>query len=1435
MNSSAQRNLYTPMEHHNSNRPADGGSFTVCVDTPSAPFRSPWLDRYSIRSLTQFLLLTFAMFACVSRTCWTANGSCPATPVPEQTNLDTPFSDGLVVYFDASQINATKNSSENSKPKSDNGQVAGKPIQQWSSLASGGLVAVAPESSKQPKLLPVGDGWVVRFDGEDDVLRVSDTQLELTEATIFVVAAPHSNAGEFRGLFAANAANQRDYQSGFTIDLGPGPTSTFDQLNVEGRGFGGAASLRKASSKFGELKILEVNIDPKAGQVNLKVDGKSEGTREFKQQSISLKQLTLGARFYTNGPGEQIVRGTFQGDLAAVLVFNKMLSDQDAILVRKFLQQKYLSLNEPLKATLPKQMVEGVPLVKVENPPLIQMLLPGFEVRELPLSLTNINNVRYRRDGKLVTLGYNGDIHLLSDTDGDGVEDSAKLFWKNSGSIRGPIGMVLTPPNYPHGQGVILPSKGKVSMIVDRDGDDQGDEELIVAQGWKEIAQNVDAVGLAMDASGNLYFGLGTANYANAYLIDQNGQAAYDINSDRGTVQKVSADWSKRETVCTGIRFPIAFEFNAQGDLFCTEQEGATWLPNGNPLDELLHIPLDGRAPKANPIGKRHFGFPPRHPVHNPSVIDEPSVFDYGPQHQSTCGMVFNQSVNGGPVFGPPSWQGDAIVCGESRGKIWRTKLLKSNAGYIAESQLIACLQMLTVDACVSPRGDLIVACHSGPPDWGTGPTGIGKLFRVHMSQAATPRPIAAWIAGPSEFQIAFDQPLDVAKIRGLASRAVVQFGLHVRAGDRFENLVPPYAVVRQQQMQPRFNLPVHSVALSPDGRTLTLNTDQITQNVHHSITLQIGEDQLDIDARANGVQASWTAKGADRPTWQGYLPHLDLTVSQQLLEHSAFHAALWPLLQQAGKLKLEAKVDARSMLRPAVQAGAKIDYAWPDEQVALHFQAANLNLVDKSAKLPMEGVNRQTKVQLDNSSDWIDLSIEITTQSAEPAKLSVAFSTAEDETQRPLSLNRFLQPWAPTLQNPDKTKSTNSIESIPELAGGSWGQGRRLFHDDRTLCAKCHAIGGEGAKIGPDLGNLVHRDYASVLRDILEPSRMINPDYLSQSVLTKDGRALSGVISSEGDQIIVADAKGNLERVARGEIEQMKSLTTSVMPQELLARLSDPERRDLLTYLLTPAPTMPLDSPLPAPPIRSRAEVATALQGSQPLPSPLKKLNIVLIDGVKDHGPGEHDYPAWQRAWAELIRSAPEVQVSTVREFPSDEQMASADILIFFQKGSFSFQRSVQMDKFLQRGGGAVFIHWAVNGEDRVQEFAKRIGLASWGGRIKYRHGPLSLDVVNKQHPIMRNIGHLDLYDESYWKLTGDLQDVTVLATSTEDGEVTPQVWIRDHNPGRVFVSIPGHYNWTFDDPLFRILLLRGIAWTANEPLDRFNELVTPGARMTR
>ena len=82
---------------------------------------------------------------------------------------------------------------------------------------------------------------------------------------------------------------------------------------------------------------------------------------------------------------------------------------------------------------------------------------------------------------------------------------------------------------------------------------------------------------------------------------------------------------------------------------------------------------------------------------------------------------------------------------------------------------------------------------------------------------------------------------------------------------------------------------------------------------------------------------------------------------------------------------------------------------------------------------------------------------------------------------------------------------------------------------------------------------------------------------------------------------------------------------------------------------------------------------------------------------------------------------------------------------------------------------------------------------------------------------------------------MAGTLVKERVLGTAVEEGRPTPQLWSLERGRGRVFVSIPGHYSWTFDDPLFRVLLLRAIAWTAKEPVDRFNDLVWPGAEVAR
>jgi putative heme-binding domain-containing protein len=1335
--------------------------------------------------------------------------------------------EGLEVWLDATRQNTARRTLK--LPEIQSGHV----LDTWLDASGKGRQVSQKDAASQP-VFHSADGYsALRFDGTHRSLGRSGIDASYRALTIFVVATPFSNGGDFRGFLALNQTGSNDYVSGLTIDQGWAGSTRFESLNVEGAGFGGAVNLLTAGGEFGTVQRLCVTSAVGAGGTQLYVNGKPAGRRDRTESTLRMDQLTVGARFYTNG-GPPQVRGFLDGDIAEVLVYDRVLSDAERAAVEQYLVAKH---GNQRKIAIPRPVGAGKPLVTVANPPPVQMLVPGFTVRQLPVDLTNTNNIEYRADGKLVALAYDGNVYLLSDTDGDGLEDKVEVFWDNKGRLRAPIGMALTPPNYKHGNGVFVASKGKCSLIVDSKGGDHADREIIVANGWQELPHGVDALGVALDPrDGSVYFGLGAADFTNPYLTGADGKARYSLRSERGTILRVSPDFKSREIVCTGVRFSVGLRFNAAGELFCTDQEGATWLANGNPFDELLHIEKG-----------RHYGFPPRHPRHLPSVIDEPSVFDYGPQHQSTCGLVFNEPVNGGPIFGPSGWRSDALITGYSRGKLYRTKLVKTTAGYVAQNQLIAALNMLAVDACVSPKGDLVVAVHGGGPDWGNGPTGKGRLYKLSYTGKDLAQPVLTWPQTPREVRVAFDRPLEPEQLRSLTGKTVIEYGKYVSAGDRFELHRPGYQAVQDQLRTPRLELPVLGVQVTKDWRTLIVQTAPHPEAANYALTLpglgrplttdakkgqlpQVPESDLRYDLC--GVEASWHPKsGAE--DWRGWLPHLDLDVSHKLTAASASHEDLWRLLQQPGTLTLRTKLNLWDMLRPAVQPGSKIDYQWPAEEVTVVLRSSSAIDVKHAGKpVPptsdKEG-RRVVQVAIRPIADS-PVPFEITLPTGgEIPELSVSYFTNEDARPRALPLHRFLLPWAAL-----KKDIVVAEREIPELHGGNWERGRRVFFSEPAACFKCHSVGGEGGTIGPDLSNLPQRDYASVLRDIAEPSYAINPDYIAQVITLNDGRVLTGALRTEGDHLHIGDAQGKVTTLRRDQVESMQTSPVSIMPEGLPKQLGPEKMRDLLTYLLTEPPRMPDYGAGTPPPPRLLREVQAVLTGAPEPPKKVRPIHVVLVAGKKDHGPGEHDYPAWLKVWPKLLMMADQVTMSTAIDWPSAADLKTADVMVFYQQGKWTPDRARDIDAYLARGGGLVYLHYAVDGGADAPGFAQRIGLAWRGGQSKFRHGPLDLGFeTGRRHPIGRNFDKVHLEDESYWNLVGDPSKINVLAGGVEEGLSQPLFWTLEPAKGRVFVSIPGHYAWTFDDPLFRVLLLRGIAWTAREPVDRFNCLATPGARV--
>ncbi|HVR75027.1 MAG TPA: hypothetical protein VMT52_11870, partial [Planctomycetota bacterium] len=822
-----------------------------------------------------------------------------STAVEPWTDPALPVKDGLELWLDASRMPAAAAAFSGTAPR------PAAPLDAWHIDAwhdgSGHARHAAqtawtsrPIYSRDPGQVHAAPA-LVRFDGTNDFLSLEVPGLVFDDVTIIIAAAPRSNPGGHRGLLAFSEPGKNDHSSGLNIDLGDRATDALERINVEGKGFPGAADLLAGTHNLGTLHVFTVTSSSREGSTRLRVDGKAEGNRPRAGGTLGAGRVTIGARSYNITGAPEGPTGFLSADIAEILVFSRVLAESEISSLERYLESKHAG----------GTVAGGAPEAEI-----LRFLVPGFLVKELPVSLTNVNDLLYLPDGRLLLLTYDGRVLVLEDTDRDGLEESVQPFWAGA-AFQSPIAMLWS------GESLYVTSHGKVSSLRDTNGDGRLDREEIVLEGWVPpdvyTGLGVDALGAAMDRLGNLYVALGCADFTNPYLL-RDGKARYDIRSERGTILKLSSLTREREIVSTGLRFPVSLAFNRRGDLFATDQEGETWCPGGNVLDELNHI-----------VPGRYYGFPPRHEKHLPDVHDEPPVVAFGPQHQSTCGLLFNEEREGFLAFGPPFWEGDAFVAGFSRGKLWRVPLARTPAGYVGRSTLVASASRLLLDMAISPAGDMVIACHGGAPDWGTGPSGEGKLFKAAYSGLAAPQPVVAWAAGPLEARVAFDRPLADVPLEEAAGQGIL-FGENVRAGDRFEVHRPGYAAVEAQLASPTGVLAVRAVSLSEDRRTLRLLTDPHPLRARYALVLggirgpgdSTPGESADIDYDLGGVEAAWTAGEGAREgagdvedgarSWSGWLPHLDLAAARVLARGSAEIELLEGLLRRRGTLTLRSR-----------------------------------------------------------------------------------------------------------------------------------------------------------------------------------------------------------------------------------------------------------------------------------------------------------------------------------------------------------------------------------------------------------------------------------------------------------------------------------------------------------------------------------------------
>jgi len=134
----------------------------------------------------------------------------------------------------------------------------------------------------------------------------------------------------------------------------------------------------------------------------------------------------------------------------------------------------------------------------------------------------------------------------------------------------------------------------------------------------------------------------------------------------------------------------------------------------------------------------------------------------------------------------------------------------------------------------------------------------------------------------------------------------------------------------------------------------------------------------------------------------------------------------------------------------------------------------------------------------------------------------------------------------------------------------GNAQRGESIYRNNSLQCIACHAIGGVGAPIGPDLisiGSSAPVDY--LVSSLLDPNDKIKEGYHTTLITLKNGNAHTGSLILDGDtDVTLRDYSGNTLKIAKADIAATTISPVSLMPAGLTASLREDEFVDLVRFL---------------------------------------------------------------------------------------------------------------------------------------------------------------------------------------------------------------------------------------------------------------------------
>jgi len=193
--------------------------------------------------------------------------------------------------------------------------------------------------------------------------------------------------------------------------------------------------------------------------------------------------------------------------------------------------------------------------------------------------------------------------------------------------------------------------------------------------------------------------------------------------------------------------------------------------------------------------------------------------------------------------------------------------------------------------------------------------------------------------------------------------------------------------------------------------------------------------------------------------------------------------------------------------------------------------------------------------------------------RAVERHELSDALSSRAIEAatlHRDPSVRELFERFLPLERRAKRLGSVVLPEQILSLSGDA-ARGKAVFFDaDGVTCKNCHRVQREGKEIGPELTTIGKKlSRVQLLESILQPSKLIEPRYVTYLVETKDGQTLTGIMLEKDEaHVVLKDAQDKTIHIPTVAIEQLVPQQQSLMPDLLLRDLTAQQVADLLAYL---------------------------------------------------------------------------------------------------------------------------------------------------------------------------------------------------------------------------------------------------------------------------